>query len=55
METTMQNSKPSLTKQFKQWMDGAATKAMTVMAKQMVEKHQKTSRRELVDASSTFL
>jgi len=36
-------------------MDGTATKEMTVMAKQVVEKHQETSIRELVDNSFTVL
>jgi len=31
------NSKPALTKQFKQWMDGAATMAMTVMVMKTTE------------------
>jgi len=42
-------------KNFKQWMEGAATNAMTMTVKQVVEKHQETSRRELVDESSTVL
>jgi len=36
-------------------MEGAATNAMTTTVKQAIEKHQETSRRELVDKSSTVL
>jgi len=32
-----ENSKPALTKQFKQWMDGAAAMAMTVMEDKTTE------------------
>jgi len=35
--------------------DGAAAKAIKMTVKQAVEKHQETSRRELVDKSSTVL
>jgi len=49
------NSKSVLTKQFKR-MDGwSCNKAMTMTVKQMIEKHQETSKRELVDESSTVL
>jgi len=49
------NSKPALTKQFKTIDGGAATKEMKMTVKQVVEKHQETSRRELVNTSSTVL
>jgi len=49
------NSKPALTKQFDQWICGAAIMAMTMMEGKTTEQHQEISRRELVDGSSTVL
>jgi len=36
-------------------MEGAATNAVTMTMKQAIEKHQETSRRELVGKGSTVL
>ena len=55
MELTIQTASLHWQNNSKQWMDWSCNKAMTMTAEQAIEKHQETSRRELVDKSSTVL